>query len=120
MEIMMRGAIAVTALMLTGTMAFAQGDASRGQRLFQACGACHSLQPNKNMTGPSLSGVFGRKAGTLASFDRYSEALKSSGVVWDDGALDVWIANPKASIPGNEMTFPGMADSQQRKASLRF
>ena len=57
----------------------------------RACAACHSLQPNRNMTGPSLAGVWGRKAGTLETFDRYSLALKSANVTWDAGSLDQWI-----------------------------
>jgi cytochrome c len=109
----MRGVLAAV-IMLTSTVAFAQGDASPGQRIFQACAACHSLEPNKNLTGPSLSGVYGRKAGTVESFNRYSDALKSSGIVWDDKTLDAWIADPKAVVPGNEMTFAGIRNAQQR------
>jgi cytochrome c len=116
----MRGVLVVTCLVLTGNIAFAQGDVGRGQRLFQNCGACHSLEPNKNLTGPSLSDVYGRKAGTLESFSRYSDALKSSGIVWDDKTLDAWIANPQAAVPGNEMTFPGIRDRQQRLDLLAF
>src|SRR5437867_5040706 len=71
------------------------GDATRGTRVFQACAACHSLEPKRNLTGPTLSGVLGRKAGALESFARYSEALKKSGIVWNEHALDAWIANPE-------------------------
>jgi cytochrome c len=92
----------------------------RGQRIFGACAACHSLQANKNMTGPSLSGVWGRKSGALESFPRYSPALKSADVVWDDQTLDAWITNPQLVIPGNEMTFPGVRDPQQRVDLLAF
>jgi len=52
-----------------------QGDASRGQQDFRACAPCHSLEPDQNMTGPSLANLWGRKAGGLSSFDRYSDAL---------------------------------------------
>ena len=75
------------------------GDATQGAKDFRACAACHSLAPDRNMTGPSLAGIWDRKAGTLASFDRYSSALKSSGVVWDAKTLDPWIANPAKLIP---------------------
>lgn len=51
------------------------------------------------MTGPSLSGVWNRKAGSLASFPRYSSALKSSGIVWNDKTLDAWIKDPQHLIP---------------------
>jgi cytochrome c len=66
------------------------------------------------MTGPSLAGVMGRKAGTLASFQRYSPALKSSGVTWDERTLDAWLAKPDAFIPGSRMTFAGIREAQPR------
>src|SRR4051812_14682819 len=82
--------------------------------------ACHSLEAEKNMTGPSLSGVWGRKAGTAPSFTRYSDALKSSGMVWNDQTLDRWLADPQHVIPGNTMTFRGVADPQQRADLLAY
>src|SRR5262245_39586320 len=85
----------------------AEPDAQRGREAFaRACAACHSLQADKNMTGPSLSQLWGRKAGSLPSFSRYSPTLKSAGVVWDNASLEPWLKNPKAFIPGNRMTFP--------------
>ena len=66
------------------------------------------------MTGPSLAGVWGRTAGTLATFDRYSPALKSANVVWDAGSLDQWLKNPARFIPHNRMTFQGIPDAQAR------
>lgn len=86
----------------------------------RACAACHSLQPNRNMTGPSLAGVWGRKAGTLQSFDRYSLALKSVNVTWDASSLDQWIKDPSRFIPRNRMTFPGIADSQARRELIDY
>jgi cytochrome c len=78
------------------------------------------LEPNNNLTGPSLSSLFGRKAGTLESFNRYSDALKSAGIVWNDKTLDAWLANPKAVVPGNTMTYSGIANPQQRGDLLAF
>lgn len=100
--------------------AFSEGNSSRGQRLFGACSACHSLQPDQNMTGPSLAGLWNRKAGTLASFSRYSSALKSSDVLWNDTTLDAWIENPQQLVPGNSMPFPGIKDRGQRTDLLAF
>jgi cytochrome c len=110
------------AVLLIATAAHAEtGDATRGQRVFAAaCSACHSLQFGKNMTGPSLSGVWNRKAGSLASFPRYSDAVKSAGIVWDDNTLDAWVTAPEHVIPGNEMTFPGVKDPQHRLDLLAF
>jgi cytochrome c len=116
----MRYVLAIPAILLTCTAVFGQGVASRGQRVFQACAACHSLEPNKNLTGPTLSGMYGRKAGSLPSFNRYSDALKSSGITWDDQTLDKWLADPKALVPGNEMPFVGIRNAQQRADLLAF
>jgi len=96
------------------------GNAARGERMYRACDACHSLEPNRNMTGPSLAEVWNRKAGSLASFPRYSPALKSSGIIWNDDTLGEWIKDPQHFIPGNTMTFAGMKDARQRADLLAF
>ena len=105
---------------LTGTVVAADGDPGRGQMVFRACAACHSLEPNRNMTGPSLAGLWGRKAGTLPSFHRYSPALKSSGVVWDEQMLDPWLRDPAHFIPGNRMVFAGIKDDGARADLITF
>src|SRR3984893_9327371 len=97
-----------------------QGDASRGQQDFRACAPCHSLEPDRNMTGPSLASLWGRKAGSLPSFERYSDALKSSGIIWDDRALDGWLTDPQRMVPDNEMTFQGIKDGRVRADLLAF
>ncbi len=107
-------------LILVSTASFAAGDATRGQRVFGACAACHSLAPNKNMTGPSLAGLWERQAGGLPSFSRYSEAMKASGIIWNDHSLDPWIANPRGFIPENEMTFRGISDARARADLIAF
>jgi cytochrome c len=101
-------------------VAFSDGNSTRGERVFGACAACHSLQPDQNMTGPSLAGLWNRKAGSVASFSRYSTALKSANVVWNDKTLDDWITDPQHVVPGNEMTFAGIKDARQRADLLAF
>lgn len=99
----------------------AEPDLARGRQVFgQACAVCHSLEAGKDMTGPSLSGLWGRKAGGLASFPRYSPALRSADVTWDEGTLDPWLRDPAAFIPGNHMTFQGITDDQARADLIRF
>lgn len=101
--------------------AFAEaGDAARGQRDFRACAPCHSLEADRNMTGPSLAGLWGRQAGSLLSFERYSDALKSSGIIWDDRSLDGWLTDPDAMVPDNEMPFNGIKDARDRADLLAF
>ena len=101
--------------------AFAQkGDPSRGQQDFRACAPCHSLEPDRNMTGPSLANLWGRKAGGLPSFDRYSDALKASGIIWDDRALDEWLTDPQRMVSDNDMPFEGIKDASVRADLLAF
>ena len=113
-------AAAFLTLLFGADRAFSEGNATRGQRVFGACAACHSLQPDQSMTGPSLAELWNRKAGSLASFSRYSPALKSANIVWNDKTLDDWITNPQHLVPGNEMTFDGIKDARQRADLLAF
>jgi len=113
--------LASTALLPAVTApAKAAGDAEKGAALFRACVACHSLKPGQNMTGPSLAGLWERKAGSLESFDRYSPALKSSDIVWDENSLDAWLKSPKSFVAQNRMIFPGMSDARQRADLIAF
>jgi cytochrome c len=115
-------AIAVL-LVMAGVGARAQapsGDAKQGAQLYRACAACHSLTPDRNMTGPSLAGVWGRKAGSLKSFERYSSALKASNIVWDQNTLDQWLKSPSQFIPNNHMTFDGISNARQRADLVAF
>jgi cytochrome c len=76
--------------------------------------------PHQNMTGPSLADLWGRKAGSLPSFNRYSPALKSANITWNDKTLEEWIKDPQHVVPGNEMTFAGIKDDRQRADLLAF
>ena len=107
-------------LPLTALHAQGAGDAARGAQLFGTCAACHSLEPDRNMTGPSLAGLFGRAAASLPSFDRYSPALRASKLTWNDTTLDAWLASPAKLVPGNHMTFAGVPDARQRADLIAF
>lgn len=95
------------------------GGVSDGQQVFRMCAGCHSLSPGVNKAGPSLAGLFGRRAGSVPGF-AYSAALKGSGVVWNDRTLDAWIAAPQQFVPGNRMRFPGVWKSDQREALIDY
>ena len=115
--------VLIAAILISATTAHAQplsGNAKQGAQLFANCAACHSLVANKNMTGPSLAGVWERKAGSLASFERYSPALKASKVTWDAKTLDAWLKDPAAFIPGNYMTFRGIDVPRARTDLIAF
>jgi cytochrome c len=89
------------------------GDVTAGQKIFQQCAACHALQAGVNRVGPSLHGIIGRKAGSVAGF-RYSDANKASGKTWTEDALFTYLENPRASIPGTTMAFAGLKKSEDR------
>jgi cytochrome c len=91
-----------------------EGDATRGATLFRQCIACHAIEPGVHLTGPSLARVWGRRAGTVEGFTRYSEPLQRAAVVWDAPTLDRWLADPQAVVPGTLMTYPGLRDARQR------
>ena len=108
------GALAsLAALAQAAPASVAEGDAARGKTLYQACAACHSI--DENDIGPKHRGVFGRHAGTVADY-AYSPALKRSNITWDAAALDRWLTNPSAMVPGTKMFFK--IDDPQARADL--
>ena len=113
-------ALALAIVILTSPVLAQNGNQTRGERDFRACAPCHSLEPDRNMTGPSLAKLWGRKAGSLPSFERYSDALKSSGIIWDDRSLNAWLTNPQQMVPGNDMPFEGIKDPSVRADLLAF
>jgi cytochrome c len=110
-------ALAVT-LLLAGA-ARADGDAARGEKKFGDCAACHKLEAGANNVGPSLHGIFGRKAGEIADF-RYSPALKRSAIVWTPEMVDKFITEPQAMVPGNRMPYAGMAGAADRADLIAY
>jgi cytochrome c len=108
------GAAAAIVVGISTTQAFAQaGNAARGERVFnQQCKTCHSLEEGPSLTGPTLHGMFGRKAGTAAGFD-FSEAMKTSGIVWDETTLAEYTSDPKAKVPDTKMVFNGLKQAGQ-------
>ena len=94
-------------------------DAQRGRTLYESrCIACHSLDANR--VGPLHRGVFGRGAGGAKDYD-YSPALKKSGIVWNEKALDGWLADPEKAVPGQKMGYqvPDATDRADLIAYLR-
>ncbi len=86
---------------------------------FAQCTSCHTIRKGLNGVGPSLFGVFGRRAGTVEGY-AYSEANKNSGLTWDEARLDSYLTSPMKMVPGTKMTFAGMADPAKRKAVIDF
>jgi cytochrome c len=92
------------AVLIAAAPAFAGGDAAAGKKVFQKhlCFSCHSFDEGKNGVGPSLHGVFGRKAGEAPGYT-YSDPLKSSGIVWTPENLDKWVEGPAKLVKGTKM-----------------
>ncbi len=103
---------------LNGGFAQAQ-EAAKGKKVFNKCKICHSLKKGKKKIGPSLFGVIGREAGTVAKF-KFSKAMKKSGVVWDDKSLDAFLAKPKKFIPGTKMRFAGIKKQKDRDNLIAY
>jgi cytochrome c len=99
---------------------YASADRERGARLAGLCRACHTFGAGEPaMLGPNLHGVFGRRAGSSASFD-YSPVLREAHFVWTPRALDAWLAQPARFLPGNRMSFTGVHDAGDRASLIAY
>ena len=112
-----------TLILLAATGAIAAGtawaDAKRGEKLFEECRACHAVERGASGVGPSLHGVFGRRAGALDDF-RYSPALKKSGITWTRQTLGAYVDDPQKAVPVNRMPYAGMPEALDRADLLDY
>jgi cytochrome c len=93
------------------------GDPVRGKAVFQKrCTGCHALEADRE--GPRLSGVYGRKAGSIAGF-AYSKGLKDSGIIWTDATIEKWLSDPDLVIPDNNMSF-SVPRAEERRDLIAF
>ncbi|HTH16096.1 MAG TPA: cytochrome c family protein [Magnetospirillum sp.] len=115
----MLAALPVALLMSVPALAQGQGDAAAGEKVFNQCKACHTVQAGQNRVGPSLHGVVGRKAGTAEGFS-YSPAMKGANFTWTPENLDKYLADPKAVVAGNKMAFPGLKKPEDRANVIAY
>lgn len=101
----------------------AEENVEDGARLFVICQSCHTVSPSaKSLFGPSLHGLFGRRAGSLEGF-HFSGAMKAAGengMVWDDQTLNDFLASPKSVVPGTIMSLEGFADAASRASLIAY
>jgi len=111
-------AVMTLALMLnTGfisTQAAAAGDAEAGGKMFpRLCGGCHQIGVDARASfGPQLNDIFGRAAGSTTDY-QYSDAMKTSGIVWTRDKLAAYLEAPKHVVPGTRMIFWGISDPEK-------
>jgi cytochrome c len=98
-------------------VASAAGDSARGRELYETrCIGCHSIEADR--IGPRHRGLVGRRAGSVEGFD-YSPALRAAAFVWDAAALERWLANPEATIPGQRMNYQ-VSDARDRADLIAY
>ena len=89
-------------------------DPAAGQAVFKTqCGICHSAAQGKNMVGPSLFSIMGRKSGSIEGF-HYSAANKGANITWDATILNKYLTSPREVVPGTTMTYAGLKDDTKR------
>ena len=118
-----RAAILGLGLSLAVTsVALADGDPAKGEKIFVKCKACHYIENDKNKIGPHLSGVWERKAASVDGYS-YSSAMKAkgqAGLVWNADTLDQWLTNPRKFVPGTKMAFVGLPKAEDRADVIAY
>jgi cytochrome c len=120
LKLLCTSVVALTALTDMATAQGADDMAKKGTATYRLCAACHSLQPGMHLSGPSLANLWGKRAATTPDFGRYTDALKKTGIVWDENTLYAWVADPQAMVPGTTMTFRGIENDESRANLVAF
>ena len=110
-----------TAAVALAGPALADGDAAKGEKVFNKCKACHSVEAGKNKVGPSLHNLIGRTPGTAEGF-KYSKAMEEFGKdhVWDDETLHTYLEKPKDVVKGTKMAFVGLKKEKDRDDVIAY
>lgn len=111
--------LAVLIVIAAGASSAHAQDVAAGEKVFAKCKACHSPVAGKNGVGPSQFSIIGRPAGTVEGF-KYSDAVKNSGITWTEDKIHAFLIDPKATIPGNKMVFPGLKNEQERNDLIAY
>ena len=105
---------------LTASVVLAAGDIASGKKLARKCTTCHTLNKGgRNRLGPNLFGIFGSSAASVKGY-KYSKAMVSSGIVWDEAAFTEFLANPRRFVRGTKMAFSGVKNAKRRADLLAY
>jgi len=111
--------ISLAAVLIGAAAPGLAADAARGEQLFVECASCHTLEKGMHNVGPTLAGVFQRKAGSFDDY-RYSPAMKRSNITWTPEELDKFIADPQVVVPANRMPYAGMTNAADRADLIAY
>ena len=101
------------------TASYAGSNAPTGESVFNKCVICHSTSPGDNSVGPTLFGIVGRRSGSVPGYS-YSEAMKAANKTWDEAALETYVKDPKATVPGTNMAFQGLPNDKDRAKLIAY
>lgn len=108
------------ALLLARAHSAAADEVEAGRAAFKKCVVCHTVEAGKsNKVGPTLFGVVGRKSAALQDYE-YSEAMEKFDRVWDETTLDQYLADPRGTVPGTKMIYPGIKDKKERAGIIAY
>jgi len=117
MAVALGAAFALSGPLSTTAMASSDGDAAKGEKVFNKCKACHSFKKNK--FGPNLAGVYGKPAASVAGY-KYSKAMKAANITWDEENLDKFLKKPKKFIKKTKMSFGGLKKEKDRENVIAY
>ena len=98
----------------------AMGDLAHGEKVFKKCSACHMIASDgKNMIGPNLWNVIGRKAGSVDDY-KYSKAMVAYAKQWSFEEMNSYLIKPQAYIKGTKMAFAGLRKEKDRASVILY
>ena len=110
----MKGLVLAGAIVIASSAGALAQDVAAGENSFKKCLPCHRIgEGAKNLVGPELNGLEGRKSGSADGYS-YTDANKNSGITWDEAQFKEYITNPRAKIPGTKMVFAGISSESER------
>jgi cytochrome c len=110
----MKGLVLAGVIVVASSAGALAQDVAAGETSFKKCLPCHRIgEGAKNLVGPELNGLEGRKSGSAEGYS-YTEANKNSGITWDEAQFKEYITNPRTKIPGTKMVFAGISSENER------